>query len=219
MSMKFHGPHYQRGTAHRRAEEAGMETFTVRLPRWPVLLRLAGRDPLVRTTDRIEALVFVLAVAVSLLAAPIAAAAGTAIYDASRHVYAEQAHSRHTVTATVTDIPRQILQTGMTTVSARWTATGAEHTGAVKVPSAANAGDTFEIWVDGNGAQVPAPVPTSRAAAEAAMGALVIWICTTAIAATLFNVTRAVCDRIRFTRWQHGLQNLIGKDGPRPSKP
>jgi hypothetical protein len=38
-----------------------MDTLTLRLPRWPVLLRLLGRDPLVRTTDRIEALVLVLA--------------------------------------------------------------------------------------------------------------------------------------------------------------
>ena len=57
MSMNPHGPHDQRGTAHWRADEAAMDTFTVRLPRWPVLLRLLGRDPLVRTTDRIQALV------------------------------------------------------------------------------------------------------------------------------------------------------------------
>lgn len=219
--MKSHGPHDQRGTAHRRADEAAMDTFTVRLPRWPVLLRLAGRDPLVRTIDRIEALVFVLAVAVSLLAAPIAAAVGTAVYDSSRHIYAEQAHTRHTAAATVTDIPasQQILRTGSTTVSARWTAAGAEHAGTFKAQSTAKAGDTLEIWVDDNGAQVPAPAPTSRAAAEAAIGALVIWICAAAIAATLFTLTRAVCDRIRFTRWQHDLDNLVGNDGHKPSQP
>ena len=91
-----------------------MDTFTVRLPRWPILLRLLGRDPLVRTTDRIEALVLVLAVAVSLLAAPIAAAVGTAVYDSRRQVYAEQADTRDTVAATVTDVPasQQILRTG-----------------------------------------------------------------------------------------------------------
>ena len=77
--MNPHGPHDQRGTAHWRADEVVMDTFTVRLPRWPVLLRLLGRDPLVRTTDRIEALVLVLVVALSLLAAPITAAVGTAV--------------------------------------------------------------------------------------------------------------------------------------------
>jgi len=205
-------PRDQRGTAHWRADEAAMDTFTVRLPRWPILLRLNGRDPLVRTADRIEALVFVLAVVVSLLAAPITAAVGTAVYDSSRHIYAEQAHTRHTVTATVTAVPasQQILRSGTTTVSARWTAVGTEHTDTVKAPSTANTGDSIEIWVDNNGTQVAAPTPTTRAAAEAAMGALVLWICVAAIAATLFTVTRAACDRIRFARWQHDLDNLVG---------
>jgi hypothetical protein len=210
--MKPHGPHDQRGTAHWGTDNAAMDTFTVRLPRWPVLLRLLGRDPLVRTIDRIEALVMVLALAVSLLAAPIAAAIGTAVYDTSRRTYAEQAETRHTVAAIVTDVgvSPQIARTGTTTVPARWTAAGAEHTGAVKVQSTVETGDTVEIWVDNNGAQVPAPSSTSRAAAEAAMGALVLWICMVAIATTLFTLTRAACDRIRFRRWQHDLDNLVG---------
>jgi beta-lactamase regulating signal transducer with metallopeptidase domain len=205
-------PHDQRGTSHWRAEEAAMDTFTVRLPRWPILLRLLGRDPLVRTTDRIEALVLALAVVVSLLAAPITAAIGTAVYDSNRHLYAEQAHTRHTVTATVTDVPasQQVLRTDATTVSARWTAVGTEHTGKVKAQSTTKPGDPSEIWVDDNGAQVPAPTPTTHAAAEAAIGALVVWISVAAIAAALFTVTRGACDRIRFTGWQHDLDGMVG---------
>ena len=209
--MNPHGPHDQRGTAHWGTDNAAMNTFTVRLPRWPVLLRLAGRDPLVRTTDRIEALVVVLAVVVSLLAIPIAAAVGTAVYDSRRQAYAEQADTRHTVTATVLDVPAtQIVRTGTTTVSARWTAAGAEHTGAVKAQSTTKTGDPIEIWVDNTGAQVPAPTPTSRAAVEAVTGALVIWISVAAIAATVFTATRAISDRIRFTGWQHDLDSLVG---------
>ncbi len=210
--MNPHRPHDQRGAIHWRADEAAMDTFTLRLPRWPILLRLLGRDPLVRTTDRIEALVLVLAVVVSLLSAPIAAAVGTAVYDSSRHIYAEHAHTRHTVNATVTDVPvsQQILRTGTTTVSARWTVAGTEHTGAVKAQSTTKPGDTIEIWVDNNGAQVPAPTPTTRAAAEAAVGALVLWIIVAAFAATLFTVTQAACDRIRFAGWQHDLDTLVG---------
>ncbi len=71
-----------------------MDSYNVRLPRWPraTLLRLLGRDPLVRTTDRIEALVSVLTVVVTLLAAPIAAAIGTQVYDSRRDIYAELGH-------------------------------------------------------------------------------------------------------------------------------
>jgi hypothetical protein len=210
--MNPHGPHDQRGTAHWGTDNAAMDTFTVRLPRWPVLLRLRGRDPLVRITDRIEALVVVLAVVVSLLAIPIAAAVGTAVYDSRRQAYAEHADTRHTVPATVIDVPasQQILRTGTITVPARWTADGAEHTGAVEAQSTAKTGDTVEIWVDHNGAKAPAPTPTTRAAVEAATGALVIWISVAAIAATLSALTRAVCDRIRFSGWQHDIDSLVG---------
>jgi hypothetical protein len=212
MSMNPHRPHDQHGTAHQPADEAEMDTFTVGLPRWPFVLRLAGHHPLVRTIDRIEALVFVLVLVVALLAAPIAAAVGTAVYDSSRQIYTEQAHSRHTVSATATDVPvaPQMTRTGTTTVSAEWTVAGAEHTGAVTAPATTKPGDIIEIWVDDNGAEVPAPTPTSRAAAEAGMGAMVLWICVAAIAAALFTGTRALCDRIRFRRWQDGLEGLVG---------
>jgi hypothetical protein len=148
---------------------------------------------------------------VSLLAVPIAAAVGTAVYDSRRHLYAEQANNRHTVVATVTDVPDSpVLRTGTTTVSARWTAAGAEHNGAVEAQSTAKTGDPVEIWVDYNGAQVPAPTPTIRAVVDAATGVLAIWISVAAIAATVSTLARAVCDRIRFAGWQHDLDSLAG---------
>ena len=57
-----------------------------------------GRDPLVRTTDRIE------------------------VHDSRRHIYAEQIHTRHTVTATVTDdnAAQQDSPINTITVTARW---------------------------------------------------------------------------------------------------
>ena len=133
------------------------------------------------------------------------------VYDSRRQAYAEQADTRHTVAATVTDVPAtQIVRTGTPTVAARWTAAGAEHTGAVQAQSTTKPGDPIEIWVDNTGAQVPAPTPTTRAAVEAATGALAIWIIVAAFAATLFTATRAACDRIRFTGWQHDLDSLVG---------
>ena len=198
-----------------------MDTFTVRWPRWPTA-RLFGRNPLVRTSDRVEALVLVLAVVMSLLFAPIAAAVGTAVHDSSRQLYAEQAHTRHSVTATVTDdnAAQQVLQTNTITVAAQWSAAGAEHTGAVEAAWTAKSGDLVEIWVDDNGAQVGKPTPTTRAAVEAVTAALAIWLCVAAAAVTLWVGTRIVCARIRFTGWQHDLDNLVGHgDGHTTSRP
>lgn len=213
--MTSNRPHHQRAAADQRVGQAAMDTFTVRLPRWPVVLRLAKRNPLVRTTDRIEALVLVLAVVVSLLAIPIAAAVGTAVYDARHEYSAVQAHTGHAVTATVTEVPasQQLLRTATTAVTARWTAGGAEHVDVVNAQSTAKPGDSIKIWVDDNGMPFSAAVPTSRAAVEAVLGALVIWICATAIAVTALIFTRAVCDRVRFTGWQHDLDNLADNSG------
>jgi hypothetical protein len=55
-----------------------METFTL-APVGGWIVRAFGRNPLVRTSDRIEALLLILAVAVALAAAPIAGAIGTAV--------------------------------------------------------------------------------------------------------------------------------------------
>ena len=81
-----------------------MDTFMLRLPWWPVL-RLFSRNPLVRTVDRVEGVLVLGAVVVSLLAAPFAAAAvGTRVHDARSHVYTEQPQARHAVAATVTGV-------------------------------------------------------------------------------------------------------------------
>jgi hypothetical protein len=220
--MRRHGPHDQRGTAWRTEDPVMDTTFIVRQPRWPTLLRLLGRDPLVRPIDRVEAIVLVLAVVVSLLSAPIAAAVGTADYDFNRVLHAEQAHNRHTVAATVTEVPvsQQISRSGTMPVTARWSVDDAEHTGTVKAQSTTAAGDSIAIWVDNNGAQVSAPPSTTRAAAEAVVAAVAIWVSVIAAAATLYAITRAVCDRVRFSGWQHDLYSLVGHgDGHTTNQP
>ena len=197
------------------ADQARMDIVTLRWPRWPILLRLSGRSPLIRKSDRIEALVLVLAVMVSLLAVPVAAAIGTAVHESRLHVYAEQVRTHHTTVATVIDSTAapQISRTNTITVQARWSAAGAEHTGDVEAPSSIKTGDPVEIWVDHTGSQVNAPSASSRAAVDAVTAALVIWASVVAVAATGFVGTRALCDRIRFTRWQHGLDNLADRGG------
>ena len=191
-------------------------------PGGPFCCGCVGRDPLIRTSDRIEALALVLAVVISLLAVPIAAAVGTEIHDSRRHIYAEQIHTHHTVTATITadNAAQQDWPINTVTVTARWSVNGAEHTDEAKAASTAKTGDPIEIWVDNNGTQVPVPTPTAFAAVEAVTAALIIWICVAAAAATLFYVTRAVCNRIHLSGWQHDLDRLVGHgDGHTTSQP
>ena len=71
-----------------------METFTL-APVGGWIVRAFGRNPLVRTSDRIEALLLILAVAVALAAAPIAGAIGTAVYEARSHACRAGNESAH----------------------------------------------------------------------------------------------------------------------------
>jgi hypothetical protein len=212
-------PHDRPISTHATADDA-LDTFTVRLPQWPIF-GLFRRNPLVRASDRVEALVMAVAVMVSLLAVPVAAAAGTAIHDSRRDIYAQEHHSRHLLTATITDdaAARNISRTNTATMAARWSAAGAEHTGAVTVQSATKSGDHLAIWVDDNGALADEPTPTTRAAVDAVAAALFMWAGVTTAAAILLAGTRAVCDRIRASRWQHAIDSLVGRDGHKPSQP
>lgn len=206
-------------STHPMADEA-LEPFTVRLPRWPIF-GLFRCNPLLRASDRIEALAVAVAVMVSLLALPVAAAVGTAVHDSRREVYAQQHHNRHLVTATITDdtAAQNMSRTNASTMAAHWSAAGAERTGPVTAQSATNPGDHVAIWVDNNGALTDEPTPTTRAGVDAVTAALFMWAGVTAAAAILLAGTRAVCDRVRAIRWQHAIDTLVGRDGHKPSQP
>lgn len=66
--------------------EEVMETFTLGLPQWAQ--RLRSRNPLLRNSDRVEALALVIAFTVVVLAIPVAGAIGTAVYDAGANATA-----------------------------------------------------------------------------------------------------------------------------------
>ena len=76
-----------------------MQTFTIGLGhRW--WIQVFRRNPLVRRSDRIEVLVLGFAVLLTVVAIPVAGAIGTFVHDARTRVYAEEALTRHEVTAT-----------------------------------------------------------------------------------------------------------------------
>ena len=189
-------------------DDGSMETFTVPWPR-RLFVRLFGRNPLIRTTDRVEALILVLAVAMSLIAVPIGAAVGTAVHDSRSRLYAEQVETRHPVTATVTgeSHPRRNLESPAMTVPARWFAAGTERTGDVTAPLTAKIGDDIEIWVDDQGLPVARPVNTARD--EALAFAVATWWGVSLLAVALFARARITLDRLRYDRWQQSFDRLI----------
>ena len=186
----------QRPKRRRSNQAPRRPPITCALPRWR-FARVFGRNPLVRASDRVGALVVALAVVMALVAVPIAVAKGAAVYDSRSRLYAEQAQNSHVVTAIVTDhkvIHRESLGPAVT-VLARWFAAGTQHTGAVSAPPGVKTGNSIDIWVNEDGSHVGPPPKTAYD--EAVAYASLTWLSAAIVAATLVVGTRAVLNRVR----------------------
>ncbi|WP_068187509.1 hypothetical protein [Mycobacterium sp. UM_CSW] len=187
-----------------------METLEVPARMPPLLVRLFGRNPLVRSTDRVEALLLVFAFVVSIIALPVAAAVGTAVHDSRSRVYAAQAQTHQKATATITGDPRadRNLSSPTVTAPARWVVAGDEHAGLVVVDRATKPGERVDIWVDEQGLPVGKPVFSAKD--EAVATGTAIWFGVVIGAAVLFGMARIFLDRKRHAGWQRDFDRMVG---------
>ncbi len=191
-----------------------MQTFTIGLGRdWWV--RLLGRNPLVRTSDRIEVMVLSLAVLLTFVAVPIAGAIGTAVYDAHTRVYAEEAQTRHQVTATAIEDGTVVAQQKSISFKARatWTAAGRDHSEIFIWSDRVKAGDQQSIWVNADGAKVEPPSSSSDAAADAVGLAISVWLGVAAASAGLVYLVRRGLDHRRYAQWDCAIKASRENDG------
>ena len=163
---------------------------------------LFSRSPMVRRSDRLEALALAFALAISLLALPIVATIATDAHQAHRAVYAEQARTRHRVS-----IPTQ----GSTSVipPSAYPAEGAYRW----VRNAPPPIRPVERWVDDAGNWVAPPPPLSRAAYDAVEIALALEGLVVATAAALVVATRWQLSRVRYSQWDREIGRVLSGGG------
>ena len=201
-----------------------METFTLSLGRcW--IIRAVGRNPLVRTSDRVEALMLVLVFATALAVTAVAGAIGTAVHDTHARAYAEQSRDRHPVTAMVIEDPTATVTEDPTAMSeqtrlvvrapVRWRVDGVDHTDTLKLDWEAKVGDRVDIWVDGSGHRVAAPTPMSQAGIDALFVGAASWLGMMAGVAGLSALVRAAVTRRRDIGWDRELRTLVDDGGGR----
>ncbi|MFC9439602.1 hypothetical protein [Nocardia sp. NPDC057030] len=171
-------------------------------------------NPLLRKSDRLEAVVRLLAVAAVLVAVPVAGALGTAAYtESAARIGAEHA-ARHSVTAVLTEDPvRSAGQEYRARV--RWDDNGRSGTEVVAVRRGMVAGDHATVWLGADGAVTAEP---RRPAAAAMVG---IGVGVVVLGGTWFTGWCLVhgagwlLDRHRDGRWAHEWRQLsrpIGED-------
>jgi hypothetical protein len=185
------------------------------------VLRVCGRNPLVRGIDRLELLIIALGILVALAAAAGAGALGTAVHDARSRVYIEQAHTRHTVTARATEGSTIVVRVDdrmVTMAKVRWQDNGTEHTGSLTLDHAVKTGDPLTIWVDRHGDRVNAPTPTFHAAVDAVGVAYAAWQAVALAVAGLVRWGRSHLDGRRDSAWEHHIRCLVDDDGGRTNR-
>jgi hypothetical protein len=193
-----------------------METFTIGLGNhWWV--RAFGRNPLVRRSDRIEAIVLVFAVMLTVIALPIAGAYGTFVHDERARLYAEEAQTRHQVIATATEdgsvVPQ--LKGVAFTAEAMWNDAGRNNTGEVVWSGRAKAGDQQNIWVDSQGEFVGQPSSQSRADSDAVVAAMAVWLGAAEASVALVYLVRRWLDRWRYAEWDRQIRGSHNNDDRR----
>ena len=167
------------------------------------------RNKLATTGDRIEGAVLAMSVAVSLLAVPVAGAAGSEIYASQRARVAVEQATRFRVDATlVENAPDTIgaAERGGTVetapVLARWRLRdGSAREGVVQAHYEAKAGAKVPIWIDESGGATEPPMTNEGAAIDAIMLALLLWSAVAGAMALLYFLTSFTHQRIRRQRW------------------
>lgn len=196
-----------------------MQSFAIRPMTWPVL-RLFSRNPLIRTSDRIESAVLALVVFLVVIGTACAGVAGTIIHDNQTQKYLQQTQSRHPVVATAVDDSDTAVspETTALTVHARWRLNGVEYTDLLGWNNSVKAGDSLKIWVDDHGKRVDRPSPVERAAVDALSAAVVGWLIVVAAAAQVVLVVRAHASRMRDAQWERDIRCLVDDDGGRTNR-
>lgn len=196
-----------------------MDTFTLGWGRgWWV--RLTGGNPLVRNGDRAEAICIALAAVVLTMAVPVVAALGTSVHDNRSALYAQQALSRHTTTATALADARLHVGVNSQTfdVKAQWSAEGVMHFGTIPAPGMVRAGEHVDMWIDDRGNHVAAAASPSRAATEAVGWSALSWMALAAAVIGAVYGLRRKLRGIRYAEWDRELESLVTNRGERANQ-
>jgi hypothetical protein len=157
----------------------------------------------------------VTAVTFSLLAAPVAAAIGTAVHDARSRIYADQAHTRRPIRAMVTKIgdSAEVAHpySNTTVVQARWHAEGVQYIDTFSSKHAVAVGDQIRIWVNAKGERVPPPAEASQAAVDAVRVGLFLWLIAAGAAAALAALVRWRINRRHDADWEREIRGMADR--------
>lgn len=179
------------------------------------IVRALGVNPIIRLTDRAEAVGAVLVILLILTATAVTGAISTAVHDSRSHLYAEQAATRHTVRARVMARSREAIgSTGRQfETPARGPTPFGERSGSVVLSYPAEVGNQVDILVDSTGRQVPPPPPRWQAGVDAASIGVSVWLLSIGVIGLAASLAQQWLVRLRYRKWDDELRLLKSDTG------
>ncbi|MEV2226106.1 hypothetical protein AB0E01_40510 [Nocardia vinacea] len=183
-------------------------------------------NPLMRGSDRFEALVRMLAAVAILVAVPVAAAAGTADYVAAAARISSDNAAKIVVAGTITGDPKPVVVVaarGEVTgdhaeAPVRWNQDGRSGTATVDVPAGTSRGDEVPVWLAPDGSTTSPPKRSDAAAGQGVGAALTVLIEMWGATLALVVVLAWALDVRRRARWAREWQQIgqqFGRDRQR----
>ncbi len=175
------------------------------------------RNPLMRTSDRFEGIVLVVAVLIVMAAVPIAGAVATAGYTASAEDIRRDNADKTAVRATVVADPEKQTGSGATRFDAvvSWDQARGAAKATVAVSSATKRGDGVTVWLGPDGRPVAPPVAAGVAVTNAIAMGLGLLAAVCLAAAALVQAVQWGCGRRHSAEWAREWQLIarpIGQD-------
>ncbi|MEV0946691.1 hypothetical protein [Rhodococcus sp. NPDC049939] len=186
-----------------------MSTDQTPTPHWWRLVSW-NRNPLMRTSDRLDFAAVVVAVTFVLIMVPLASAFGVSTYSGLAEQSLAEHQDRHKEPAVIIDDPQQVVAWGTQgrspetemRATVEWSApNGTARSSSVEVGPGAQRGDTVDVWVDTYGNASEAPAAAAENAAIAIGAALSVWVGAAAVACLLFFGFRWMNTRNRMRQW------------------
>lgn len=180
--------------------------------------RAAGRDALVRRSDRVEAWMVAVTVVLLIGAALIGSAVGIGLYNARTAHHAAAQSGWHVVSATAME--SSVMATDSRrfawTVSACWPVLGRTRCDTVDTERAVVAGQRLSVWTDHNGNYVRISDPARRALRDCLVAGLAVWGSLSAAILAAAAICRRRLDAIRSRAVDVALASLLGTSSDMP---
>lgn len=180
--------------------------------RWNV--RALKRNPIVRATDRLEALSFLALFIMALLAIPVAVHVADQAFTSTMRFVDDESQSRHSVQATVVQGSSGLPTDFGTPLYAQvqWRESGQDRTERIATTGTLAAGAETTVWLDEAGKIVTAPLKPADASINATSAGWSVWLLSVVLCGLVGFVIRKGLDRSRARSWDRALQLMAHND-------